>query len=254
MKLDFRNKKYLVTSGCSFTDGFNMGENASWPYYLSNLLNLELRNMARGGSGNEFISDSIIRCLENDDDVRKKCIVGIAWSDISRLMSSIKNNDELNLDTVQPQDFIEDGKYNYVSEASIFFSDISFCIYKTYLSIIKLTRYLESYDIPYFYIDAINKTKVDIIDSNFDAGMWRVYGHSNNIMDLNIAEFPHWYREILNKKINSSFFKNFIKIHNYDSILDFIFSDYDKYESGNPGHPNDIAAKEISQNIFEQIQ
>lgn len=251
MKINLQGKKYLVTSGCSFTDGFAMGERGSWAYYLSNLLNLELHNKARGGSGNEYITNSIITYLINNKNIINECVVGVAWSDISRLMSSIFDENYNLLDTVQPQDFIEGGKYFNKKDASIFYSDIPFCIYKTYISILNLNSFLDYHNIPYFYIDAINPTKIGI--NNKDANFIKLYAHPGNVMELDLTNWPHQYMYVLNNTFNDLLFNNFLKIDKYNSILEFMFSDYDKYEKGNPGHPNDIASIEISKIIYNQI-
>lgn len=254
MKLDITNKNHLVVSGCSFTDGFEMKERGSWAYYLSNMLNLELHNQARGGSGNEFIADSVIHYLMNNDDVRENCIVGIAWSDVSRLMSPINEGTYSILDTVQPQDFInfgegQNGKYSNIKEASKFFSDIMFCIYKTYMSITKLNHFLDFYNIPYFYIDAINKNKIDI---NEDSVIMTSY--LNEKTELLFEGCPIYYKKVLNQNFNKKIFNNFLKINEFDSILEYISNnDSEKLTKGNPGHPNDIASNEVAQIIYNQI-
>ena len=251
MKINLQGKKYLITSGCSFTDGFNMGERGSWAYYLSNLLNLELHNKARGGSGNEYITNSIITHLINNKNIISECVVAVAWSDISRLMSSIFDGNYNILDTVQPQDFIEGGKYFSKKEASMFYSDIPFCVYKTYISILNLNNFLDYHNIPYFYIDAINPTKIGI--SNKDSNFIKLYNYHGNIIELDLKDWPHHYKDVLNNTFNNTLFNNFLKIDKYNTILEFMFSDYDKYENGNPGHPNDIASSEISKIIYNQI-
>ena len=49
------DKKYLITSGCSFTEGHKVGPNASWAKYLAENNNLELINIAKGGVGNDLL-------------------------------------------------------------------------------------------------------------------------------------------------------------------------------------------------------
>jgi hypothetical protein len=253
MKINLQGKKYLITSGCSFTDGFNMRERGSWAYYLSDLLNLKLRNKARGGSGNEYISDSIIIELMNFPEIINECVVGIAWSDISRLMTPIYENKLNLLDTIQPHDFLDHNlnkpKHINSKDAQKFFSDIPFCVYKTYMVITKLNHFLDSYNIPYFYVDAINPTQI----KNVDNYKFILYGHANSQMEFYFDQWPHQYLYVLNDMFNKSIFKNFLKIGEHSSILDFMFTDYEKYEKGNPGHPNDIASKEVAKIIYNQI-
>lgn len=254
MKINFNDKKYLVTSGCSYTDGYSMGETGSWAYYLSNIVNLELHNKARGGQGNEFIANSVITYLINNEEILENCVVGVAWSETTRLMSSIfdLNVQRYLLDTVRPQDFLEDGRYNEYIGGKIFFCDIPYCIYKTYMSIINLSNFLNYYNIPHFYVDAINNTKVDIVNekitmcTTYDPG-------TSDCMEFDLSKFPTYYSTILNENINNKIFNNFIKIGKYDSLIEFIFSDYEKYEKGNSGHPNNIAAREIAELMYNEL-
>tara|TARA_B110000858_G_scaffold134237_1_gene152582 strand:- start:1264 stop:2061 length:798 start_codon:yes stop_codon:yes gene_type:complete len=257
--VNLNNKKYILTSGCSFTDGFGLGETGSWPHYLSNKLDLKLINKARGGSGNEYISDSIIWELMNNPNIRNEVIVGVAWSDVSRLMISTFDGENQNLDTIQPQDFIkhsEGGSERDIEHMKClqeFFRDIPFCVYKTYMSIVKLNHFLDSLNIPYFYIDAINPNKVSLYKDENNISAFTIHSSLGNEINFKLEDWPHQYRFVLNEKFNKTIFKNFIKINNYNTILEMMWTDYDKYENGNPGHPNHLAAKEIAESIYKQI-
>jgi len=254
MKIDITNKKYLVTSGCSFTDGFNMKEKGSWAYYLSDMLGLELINKARGGSGNEYISDSIIIKLMNNPEVMENCVVGVAWSSFSRLMSPIYDGTWNVLDTVQPFDFMDingsKGKYYEQRKAGeVFFKDILFCVYKTYMAIAKLNHFLDLYKIPYFYMDAISPNKVKRTDSEV-----HIIGMHESVLTIDAKAWPNQYRDVINDTFNSTIFKNYLNINGHTTISEFIFTDYNKYQSGNPGHPNDIASIEVAKSICNQIE
>ena len=256
MKINLHEKKYLVTSGCSFTDGFLMKEKGTWAFYLSNKLGLELHNKARGGQGNEFISNSIIGYLINNKDIRENCVVGVAWSEVTRLLSSIMNEIDQNgnpitlIDTVRPQDFLKDGKF-YNSSFNKFFSDIPFCVYRTYMSIINLNNFLELNKIPYFYIDAINVNKVELLNYSNEFKFKNSRANHSTMQSSYPIHFT--LSPIINRHVNETIFNNFLKIGNYDTILDLMHSDYNRYEEGNPGHPNDIASNEVAQIIYNQI-
>lgn len=256
MKIDFSQKKHLITSGCSFTDGFDMGEKGSWAYYLANSLNLELHNRARGGSGNEYIADSIIYYLWNNKHLISSSVVGIAWSDVTRLMSSVFCSEDsgsyLILDTVQPQDFLKGEVYESNKDARIFFSDILFCYYKSYMAVHKLRNFLDLFNIPYFFMDAISPIRVEVEDSHYVIVRGSVTDTLQNTK-YNFSDYPHQYMEVLNTNFNETLFRNNLKVNGYDTIIEFMFTDYDKYNKGNPGHPNDIASKEIADSIMEQI-
>jgi len=246
-------KKYLVTSGCSFTEGHHMGKLGSWAYYLSQITNLDLRNVAKGGAGNEYIADSIITYLYNNKEVRENCIVIVAWSEITRLTSSIIDDEgSYTLDTVRPFDFLSDGKYKDLNGAERFFSSIPHCVYKTYLSIIKLNHFLEYYNIPYFYIDAINDTKVKFISGDDETIELCTYYDNADCVNVSLSG-PDEYRYVINKTTTDKIFNNFLKLGKYKTMLEYIFSDYEKYEKGNSGHPNDIASREIAEIIYNQV-
>jgi hypothetical protein len=259
MKIDMKNKKYLVTSGCSFTDGFNMAEKGSWAYYLSNMLELKLVNKARGGSGNEYISDSVIIELMNHPEIRENCVVGVAWSSFSRLMNPIYDGNHNMLDTIQPFDFIETngekGKYyEHRKTGEVFFRDILFCVYKTYMAIAKLNYFLDYYNIPYFYIDAMSPNKVKKINNGEYDEVQIINGYSNqSIINIGMREWPNNYKDVINDNFNSIIFKNYLNVCGYHTILEFMVTDYDRYNKGNPGHPNDVASKEIAHFIYNQI-
>jgi len=253
MKLNLEGKQHLITSGCSFTNGFYMKEKGSWAYYLSNMLDMQLHNQARGGQGNEYISNSIITYLTTNEKLLDKCIVGIAWSDISRLMSPVYDGEFNVLDTIQPQDFLEGGKYSTIKDAQIFFSDIPFCVYKSYIAILNLNTFLNYHNIPYFYIDAINQTKINTeVDSQHNRHI-EILSHGGNSMRINLSTYPNQYAFVLCDNFNNKIFNNFLKLNQYNSILEFMFSNYSKYETGNPGHPNDVASIEVAEMIYKQI-
>ena len=77
------NFKYLITSGCSFSDNAEM----HWPHYLSKKLNLELYNRAVSSAGNSWISKSVIYQTQQLLDIGanpKEILVAVMWSGIER--------------------------------------------------------------------------------------------------------------------------------------------------------------------------
>jgi hypothetical protein len=254
MKINFENKKYLLTSGCSFTDGFGMREKGSWAYYLADKLGLNLINKARGGSGNEYISDSIIIELMNNPEIRDNCVVGVAWSSFSRLMTSLYDGEWNVICTVQPYDFLNIDNnigrfYEHRKAGEVFFRDILFCMYKTYMAITKLNRFLDSYNIPYFYIDAITKNKVENVDS-----VIHYYDLIGGVDTIELAGWPSQYLHVFHPSFNDTIFNNFIKIGEHETIHSLLQSNYDYFTEGNPGHPNDKASIEVSNLIYNQIK
>jgi len=256
MKIDFKDKKYLVTSGCSFTDGFWMKEKGSWAYYLSEMMGLELHNKARGGAGNEWISNSITTFLQNNEDIRKNCVVAVAWSDMSRLMHSFIDEESVRiLDTVQPHDFMskhQKGRfYEYAKFGEKFFSDIPYCVFKTYLAAQNLITFCERWDIPYFTTDALTQTKVKFKFSS-DSGIEILHWYQPPLY-FNLNDYPTDYYDVISPEWVNRIFKNHLKVMGCTTMMEFLSTDGEKYQKGNDGHPNDIASKLIAESIYEQI-
>lgn len=269
MKLNLKDKKHLIVSGCSFTDGFWLADKGSWAYYLSDMLNVKLHNRARGGMGNEWICDSIISYLINNEHLIKDCVVGIAWSETTRLTNPIplQDGEPREIDTVRPQDFLKDnsgqhvdGKYAKYNDAKEFFSDIPWCAYKTYMSIIKLKAFLELKNIPFLFIDAINPTILKFDNTKFtNTFNFTPNNNESSLTSLtfDLADYYHGLKDILNENVNSKIFNEFLQLGDSLSIQDYMWKnkgkEYDRLTLGNGGHPNDVASKEIAELIYKQI-
>lgn len=89
-----KNKKILLTSGCSFTDPAFYSLDTSipndrrggwpmWPKLMADELNLDCVNFAQSGAGNDFILHSLIKGLyKHGDEVDT---VAVLWSGADRL-------------------------------------------------------------------------------------------------------------------------------------------------------------------------
>lgn len=73
--------KKLITFGCSYTAGFNLGEKAAWGYHLSQLLGCEHFNMGGCQTNYNIFVDLLDYCEKND---MTDCCVGIQFTDVSR--------------------------------------------------------------------------------------------------------------------------------------------------------------------------
>lgn len=80
-----QNIKYLITSGCSFSQVPN--SDITWPVSLGKSLNVETEYNGRGACGNGIISRSIIHrvSLALKNYKPGELLVGIMWSSIDRL-------------------------------------------------------------------------------------------------------------------------------------------------------------------------
>jgi hypothetical protein len=78
------NNKNVLVNGCSFSRGPN-----SWPYYLQQLQQFNLINLAQAGAGNRYIHDSTISELSK----RQYDFVFIMWSGLERIDCRVKDID-----------------------------------------------------------------------------------------------------------------------------------------------------------------
>jgi hypothetical protein len=74
----------VLISGCSFTQwpDYPGGPNSCWPRYLKDLQpDWQIKSLAEAGAGNQYICDSVIREITNDN----YDLVLVMWSGVSRL-------------------------------------------------------------------------------------------------------------------------------------------------------------------------
>ena len=99
------DKKYLIVSGCSWTDPHQYSEDPKvsndivknyyrWPNILADKLNMKLINFGKYASGNEYICSSLIdNILAMSEDERSNIgLVIAAWSEAKRTDFEFKKN------------------------------------------------------------------------------------------------------------------------------------------------------------------
>lgn len=267
------DKKHLITSGCSFTTGHNLGNPASWAYQLSNMKGLELHNRARGGMGNQFITNSIIGYLIENPELISNSIVVVAWSEITRGLGTFTrpSDGKVELVTIRPQDFIEDGSkghwqidadyyHGYTLKhsniVSPYFSSWNYRIYETYVAMLNLKTFLELHKIPYLFFDAISDNKVMF---NENPNKMTTITLKDTFEDINLNEpIESFMSCILNNKVLDEIFNN----ENYISFYGHSMNDYmsadklklDRYTRGNGGHPNEYAANYFAKIILNEYE
>lgn len=260
------NKKYLVVSGDSFTEGHEMGEVASWAHWVAKELNLELINLARGGMGNEWISNTILNFLNTTNINKDEIIVMVGWSDLARQLSYMDGiyKKSLGLMTIVPNDLLEKSdnikydkraKWIWDNRTALmpFFSNISWYLYKTYQSIFYTKIYLNSLNIPFLFFDCITDNKIYYKNENpYLKNTWN--GFQNNDLEK-VEHIDEMISEILSKEnVDFIFDEKYINF-NGNTILEWLKLDgHEKYETGNEGHTNIDGAKEISKYIVEQYK
>jgi hypothetical protein len=260
-------KKYLIVSGDSFTEGHNMGEQASWAYWVAKELNLELINLGRGGKGNEWISNTLLTFLNKEEISLNQIIVMVGWSDVSRQSIFLDIEDDTKTEKlfdIVPSDLIiKSDNINHYSRINWIYknrkilapilSNILWCVFKTYQSIFYTKIFLQSKKIPFLFFDVITDNKIYYKNNiPYFKNSWKNF--SNN----NLEELPY----------ESDLISNMTSKKNVDYIFDKKYINFEgntlwywlkkegnfKYEVGNDGHTNIDGAKEISKYIVEQYK
>jgi hypothetical protein len=85
------NKKYLITSGCSYTSGAL--DQYGWPDYLAKLMDRELDNKAEGGRGNYYISNQVYDIIDTSKYNWANSIVIVMWSGIDRVDKAVSKKE-----------------------------------------------------------------------------------------------------------------------------------------------------------------
>ena len=75
-------KKYLIASGCSFTQGHGLGKSASWATYMP----YEIINLGKGGRGNRLITQVPISFGMMNPDIAKDSLFIIQLSECLRTL------------------------------------------------------------------------------------------------------------------------------------------------------------------------
>lgn len=60
MEFDQLQDPYVLTTGCSLTEGMALHENQTWAHKLSHALNYDLINLGKGGANADFVSQNIL--------------------------------------------------------------------------------------------------------------------------------------------------------------------------------------------------
>lgn len=276
------NKKYLIANGCSFTEGHMLGNDGAWPKFLGQKLNMEVINLAKGGSGNDTILWRTIEFCEMNENIAKNSLYVIQLTECLRYQvyydNLIKDPQEWHVTPLcfqRTMDSYKDGNeaskwiYKNREELVFIYSNITFALYKTLQNIISLISYFEAHNYPYIIFDGINdhkpfkngnsyylkesnsdnineefkiKTSLDVIDPD---------DYDKNIIRRNQGYFIH---EKLIESIfdNKKIFRKIPVLLKYfidKSMKEYGNSEY--YFQGNSGHPN-IEACEIWSDILKE--
>lgn len=256
------DKKYLVVSGDSFTAGHLIKPAGSWAHWVAKELDLELINLSEDGKGNEYISSVLLSWLIQNLDKIDDCIVMIGWTDMARkTIYHYDENDNLTTDVIVPHDLIEmsDGQspvlqwaYENRKILSPLFSKIEWYLYETYKNILTTRIFLEKYNIPFLYFDAVSRNKC-VIDGNIIKIPDIITPHDKDQKYIKFTLSPNTLLEsiVSNNIVDYLYDEKYITFGGY-SIFEWLhFTDLNLYSKGNEGHTNELGAHEISKIIVK---
>lgn len=257
------NKKYLIVCGDSFTQGHDMGSEASWAHWTADILNLELINLAKGGMSNEWISIRLLSFLQTNRDILSESVVMIGWTEMMRQLVFFDDLGQTKIGkwiwSAQPNDFISDdcgddtpGYWIYKHKDALFpfFSNLQWALMKTYTSIMIVKTFLESNNIPYLFFDAVNDNKL-----YYENGLTYLRDYKFEKLPFDITKDHDDVGDIVNEAmVNYLFDENYVTIDN-TTLLNWIHSVGDeRYCEGNGGHTNVYGAKEAAKFIVKNYE
>ena len=237
IRLDKQYKKLFVV-GCSFTDGYLVGKEASWGTHLANKLNCECVIRGVNSSSNFNMITEVLDICESND-MTNNCI-GIQLSERNRreVWSSKKNHFlTINLPSlhVNDEENLSD-EFKFVKKNLEFFDNIWFDdkenLLKTIFSILLIKGYLESKNIDFIMFEGIS-TIGEQLNFDFNERKFKTF--------LNQS-----YRENLLK--DKTFFNKYGPMQPFDRTHPL----FDEIENG--GHPNTEFVKWWVDEMYEHIK
>ena len=148
-------KKILLVSGCSFTtDNYESHHHPEedmswdkWPKILAKMLDMDYINLAKSGTGNEYISNTIIDQIETMDKSRIGLVIP-AWSQCRRRDYQVH--------------YARSNKTAWRHELYDLFGDTRYWITKSFKTYYFFQIYCEYYNIPYKQVQMIELFKDNI--------------------------------------------------------------------------------------------
>jgi hypothetical protein len=271
----FKDKKYLIASGCSFTKGHILKEPASWATHFAQNNDCELINLAKGGFCNQEIVKSVIEYSISNVDRAQDSFFIIQVSDFARHLicwedftPEIDNPDVcvccnsvyhsftpsffLDLDNKTKEEWFEnwpqdDKLCNWLYEnryalAPLYVNTTNLLI-DTYSYIISLVNFFEANNYPYLIFDGIHGN-IPVIQDNkwYMTDRWGDALESLKIIIKdsydNTTTYPHLSLDVLN------YIKNIRNYYTDTTQHKFVHNRRtNMYYKGNDGHPNELGAK-----------
>ena len=271
--------KNLITFGCSFTEGHEMGELGSWAYHLSKKLHVNLINRGKGGASNELILNNLIGEFElNSNHIKNDSFVIIQWSECLRqsvYFNNIENDlysrwTQITPESIHPTNSVqhnENSEFKWLESHKKsfypFFSSAEASLHKTYSNMILAKNYLENNNIPYLFFDGINDHRLININ-NLLYLKGSTPKNPNFKIELNHTDYfslNQFY--LINNKIISNIYDDKFYTELNMSMNEWLYEQnqkcisqhgHDTYTNGNGGHPNDLASSEWAKLLIDYLK
>lgn len=265
------DKKYLITSGCSFTEGHLLGPDASWAKYVAKNNNLELINLAKGGTGNEIITQNVINYATLNPLIAKDSLFVIQLSECLRFLicwDDFKEDDTIQslywhitplqfLDLSNVKKITADGfsnwdksfplnKWIYDSRFQIaqLYTNITFSLWKTYNNIINFINFCKANGYSYLIFDGLNNHIPILKDGTYylrDSAGYPSFQLTINTPTDDIEFFHKNHYPIIHESIIDLLKEN-PHYYNDMTLNDFIRKN-ESYHINNDGHPNTLGSE-----------
>jgi hypothetical protein len=275
------NKKYLIATGCSFTEGHWLGKKASWATYFAANNNLECINLGKGGAGNEFLLTHLIQYCKVNKDIADNAIFGIQLSECLRTLVCLdfpEDNRYPKYWHITPAQFIrEDGfrgwdltshynKFIFDNKYALapFYMNITNSVLITINAIIGFIDFCEMNGYPYFIFDGVSSNVPEKINDKWyltntteEKDIWAVDVEDNK--DGDVEFYKHSAKPIIHKKIidyiasNKYYFRETTCKYYLMSIGKLTYGDNEYYMKDNQGHPNEIGASFWAQYLQNKV-
>lgn len=273
--------KYLVTSGCSFSDNCGL----RWPHYLSKKLNLILKNRGQGSAGNDYISKSVIHelCKLLKDDIKPSEILCIVmWSGLDRKSIFINKKETLNFDellnnvdyNINPVNILKSlpNKQCAFGEDSGYLLGSMTCNFNNK----NIKKFKKNYILNYYNDESLAIESYE----HFLRVQWFCKSHNIKLINLTYMNIMHYPNYFINEKYNQNYKKTgliFENVKHLDEMINYedwiFYKDYfglyeytydNKLSFGSDGlHPleesheyyvNNFLIKELKNKNFMEIE
>ena len=277
------DKKYLIVSGCSWTDPHQYSEDPKvsndivknyyrWPNILADKLNMKLINFGKYASGNEYICSSLIdNILAMSEDERSNIgLVIAAWSEAKRTDFEFKKNDNDYYVKNLFENKYKEYRYNkkYIWDSVLYTDplrgDMFYRVKQSIRYMYMLQTFLKHNNIPYKMVQSVPLEKLPNLGTEFNLGLafgtsQRSLQGAKEVEDIfkqqvtdELSQFPIY--NLIDKNnfiswpiLNSSLYKKL------DRAKDFISNLNVKTDGRQDNHPNQSGHNKISNIIPNNI-